>query len=55
MNKGKRLKHAGDELTDSVTRRTKSGEALNRALCYFDAALCFLMGGWALERDYDNG
>ena len=55
MIKGKRLKHDGDALTDSRTGRTKSGEALNRALHYFDAALCFLMGGCALERDYENG
>ena len=55
MKKGKRLKHDADALVDSRTGRTKNGEALNRALYYFEAAHCFLMNGYALERDLENG
>jgi len=55
MREGKRLKHEGDACTDALTGRTKPGEALSRALTYFEAALCFVMNGYMLEQENGNG
>lgn len=49
------MKHEGDGLADTSTGRTKMGEALNRALAYFEAALYFIMSGYVMEVENNTG
>ena len=56
MSQGKKLKHDGDATYNSrPPGRLSDKEAANRALLYFEASLNFIMAGWAVEHDYNNG
>lgn len=51
MREGKRMKHEGDGMVDSRSGRTRPGEAMNRALAYFEASLFFIMSGSVMETE----
>lgn len=51
MREGKRMKHEGDSMVDSRNGRTRLGEALTRALSYFEASLFFIMSGYVMENE----
>ncbi|XP_039266015.2 uncharacterized protein LOC120341549 isoform X1 [Styela clava] len=51
MREGKRMKHEGDGMVDSRNGRTRAGEAMNRALAYFEASLFFIICGSVMETE----
>lgn len=49
------MKHDGDGMVDSRTGRTRQGDALIRALSYFEASLFFIMSGYVMENESSEG